>query len=131
MASVGAASAPGLGAVATAVAADAALVLAASQRVVAHMALYYGYDPFDPAEAAFTFSVVNLGSAMTAGGKAAAYRELSQLTQMLARRAAWEQLNRHVLPQVAQRFAVQFGVVSPSASWGRSCLSSVSGPARC
>ena len=39
----------------------------------------------------------------------AAYRELSTLTQMLARRATWRQLNEHVLPRIAQQFAVRFG----------------------
>ena len=53
--------------------------------------------------------VLNLGSAVTAGGKVAAYRELSTLTQMLARRATWKQLNEHVLPRIAQQFALRFG----------------------
>lgn len=109
VAGLGAGGAPGLGTVAGAMAVDAAVVLAAAQRVVSHTGLYYGYDPNDPAEAAFALSVVNLGSAVTAGGKMAAYRELSALTQMLARRATWKQLNEHVLPRIAQQFAVRFG----------------------
>ena len=109
VAGLGAGGAPGIGTVAGAMAVDAAVVLAAAQRVVSHTGLYYGYDPNDPAEAAFALSVVNLGSAVTAGGKMAAYRELSTLTQMLARRATWRQLNEHVLPRIAQQFAVRFG----------------------
>lgn len=110
VASAGAASAPGAGAVGTAMAGDAAFVLAAAQRVVSHTVLYYGYDPFDPAERVFAMSVVNLGSALTAGGKVAGYSELSRVTQLLARRATWKQLNEHALPMIAQRFAVRFGM---------------------
>lgn len=105
----GAGSAPGVGTVAAAMATDAAVVLGASSRAVAHIGMYYGFDPLSPAEAVYGLSIVNLGSAVTATGKVAAYAELSQLTQLLARRASWAQLNEHLLPRLAQQFAVRFG----------------------
>jgi hypothetical protein len=110
VASAGAASAPGAGAVGTAMAADAAFVLAAAQRVVSHTAMYYGFDPLEPAERVFAMSVVNLGSAVTTAGKVAGYSELSKVTQLLARRATWKQLNEHALPRIAQAFGVRFGL---------------------
>lgn len=106
---VGAGAAPGMGTIATAMAGDAIFVLGSASRAVSHMAMCYGYDPSDPAEAVYVLSVINLGSAMTAGGKYAAYQELSKLTQLLARRASWKQLNEHILPRLAQAFAVRFG----------------------
>lgn len=106
---MGAGAAPGMGTVATAMVGDAAFVLAAASRAVGHTAMYYGYDPHDPGEAIYALSVINLGSAMTASGKVAAYQELSKLTQLLARRATWKQLNEHVLPRLAQAFAIRFG----------------------
>ena len=106
---VGAGGAPGLGLVTGAIATDTAFSLTLMNRAVAHTALYYGYDPSEPPEAVFAMSVLGLGSATTSGAKLAAYRELSQLTQLLARRATWKQLNAHVLPQIATRFANQFG----------------------
>ncbi|MBB2924085.1 EcsC family protein [Cellulomonas cellasea] len=107
---VGVGGAPGLGVVAGAIATDTAFTLTLMNRAVAHTALYYGYDPSEPAEAVFAMSILSLGSATTGGAKLVAYQELSQLTQLLARRATWDQLNAHVLPQVATRFAHQFGL---------------------
>ena len=44
---------------------DAAALLAACSRVVAHDALYYGYDPRDPVEEVFMMQVIGLGLANT------------------------------------------------------------------
>ena len=52
-------------------------------------------------------SVLNLGTASTAGAKYVAYRELSQLAQGLARKATWAKLEEHLLTKVAQKFAMQ------------------------
>lgn len=106
---VGVGGAPGLGVVTVAIAADTAFTLSLMNRAVAHTALYYGYDPSEPGEAVFAMSILSLGSATTSGAKLAAYQELSQLTQLLARRAPWRQLNAHVLPHIATKFANQFG----------------------
>ncbi|GAA2122700.1 EcsC family protein [Nocardioides bigeumensis] len=108
-AGAGAAAAPGLAVVTGAVAGDAVAVLMAGSRVVAHTALYYGYDPEDPREEVFAMSVINLGAATTQGAKMSAYGELSRLTQLLARSAPWEKLNQSMLTRVAQRFAAKFG----------------------
>lgn len=108
-AGAGAGAAPGIGIVASAVVGDAAAVLAAASLVVGHTALYYGYDPEDPKEEVFMMSVIGLGTSTTQGAKMAAYGELSRLTQMLARSATWEHLNKTVLAKVSQKFAAQFG----------------------
>lgn len=108
-AGAGVAAAPGLGAIAAAVATDVAAVLVAGSRVVAHTALYYGYDPEDPKEEVFMMAVMGLGAATTQGAKMAAYGELSQLTQLLVRNAPWEQMNGFVLTKIANKFAEQFG----------------------
>ena len=106
----GAGGAPGLGTVTTAMAADATFTLIACSRVVAHTAMYYGYDPLDRGEELFMMGVLNLGTAGTAGAKMVAYSELSKLAQGLARRAAWAKLNEQVLPRVAQAFATRIGL---------------------
>ncbi len=53
-----------------------------------------------------------LGLSMAAGtqAKAAAYADLSQLTQLLFRNATWEKLNEKVLTKIAQQFATKFSV---------------------
>ena len=110
VAGAGAGAAPGAGTVIGAMAADTAFVLAAASRGVAHVAAYHGYDPEDPSERIYMMSIINLGSAVTAGAKVSAYQELSTLTQLLARRAVWERLNQQLLTQIAQKFAAKFGV---------------------
>lgn len=107
---MGATAAPGIGAVATAVGGDAAAVLVIGSRVVAHTALLHGYDPRDPREEVFMMSVLGLGAATTQGTKLAAYGELSQLTQALARKAPWEKLDQFVLAAIAKKFAERFGL---------------------
>lgn len=106
----GAGSAPGVGAIAGAFAADTALVLAAASRAVGEISLLYGYDPTDPTEKPFVLSVVNLGTAATATTRAAALADLSRVTQLLLRGATWKQLNRNAVPGLTRAFATRFGV---------------------
>jgi hypothetical protein len=108
-AGAGAGVAPGLALVSGAVAGDAVAVLMAGSRVVAHTALYYGYNPEDPKEEVFMMSVISLGTASTQGAKMTSYGELSRLTQLLARSAPWEKLNTSVLTKISQKFAARFG----------------------
>lgn len=108
VAGVGAGAAPGLGTVAAAMAADTAIMLALTARTAAATALYYGYDPSDPEEELFVMSVIALGMSTGTSAKTAAYAELSQLTQLLARNAPWAKLNEKVLTKIAQQFAAKF-----------------------
>lgn len=110
IAGAGAGAAPGLGAITASVAVDTAAVLALCTRVVGHTAMYYGYDPREPAEAVFALGVVNLGTAVSGAGKFAAYSELSRITQLLTRNASWVAINKSVLPRVMNKFAAAFGV---------------------
>lgn len=109
IAGAGVAAAPGLGTIATAMGVDAAALLTACSRVVAHDALYYGYDPLDPAEEVFMMQVIGLGMATTASAKLAAYQQLALLTRSLAINAVWKELNKQTLVKITQRFAAQFG----------------------
>ncbi len=110
IAGAGAGAAPGLGAITASVAVDAAAVLALCTRVVGHTAMYYGYDPREPAEAVFALGVINLGTAVSGAGKYAAYTELSRITQLLTRNTTWAALNKSALPRVMNKFAAAFGV---------------------
>ncbi|MDD0858037.1 EcsC family protein [Arthrobacter alpinus] len=65
----GAAAAPSITAIAGALVADGAVVFGLASRSVGHVALLYGYDPEDPAEKMFVMSVVNAGTAVSAGAK--------------------------------------------------------------
>ena len=115
----GAGAAPGSGAVAGAMVADAAAVLGIASRAVGHVALTYGYDPEDPAEKLFVLTVINAGTAMSASAKTAAMAELSTLTQALFRGAAWKVLDKSIVAQVYKQFASRFAVRVTKQSLGK------------
>lgn len=106
----GAAAAPSGAVIAGAFVGDAALVLALGSRCVGEVSLHYGYDPEEPAEKLFIMSVVNAGTAVSAGAKSAALADISRLTQALVRKKTWEILDRSIVSQVSKQFAKAFGV---------------------
>jgi len=108
IAGAGAGAAPGIGTIVGVMAADAAAVLVAANRAVAHTAAYYGYDLNHPEERLFALAVLSMGTAAETG-KAAAYIELNKLVQMLARRATWDQLRRNVVTGVIEKVFTRLG----------------------
>lgn len=106
---IGAGAAPGIGVLVGVTAADAVAVLAASSRVSAEIAAYYGYDVELPHERVRAAGVVGVGLASQAG-KAAAYQELNKLVQALARRKTHEELNKLVMTKVIRAVFGRFGV---------------------
>lgn len=105
----GAAAAPSGTAIAAAFAGDAAFVLGLSSRSVGHIALQYGYDPEEPEEKLFVFSVINAGTAASQAAKAAAFSDISRLTQALVRKKTWEVLDKSVVSRVVKQSAALFG----------------------
>lgn len=105
----GVAAAPGVGVVVSAMAADAAANIVATNRAVAHIAAYYGYDVDDPAERIYALGVMNLGLAGDAG-KLVAYRELNNIVQQLARQQAWKQLNKNGVARIVGAVYKVFGM---------------------
>lgn len=108
VAGAGAGAAPGIGTIVGVMAADAAAVLVAANRAVAHTAAYYGYDMAHPQERLFALAVLSMGTA-AGTGKAAAYIEVNKLVQMLARRATWEQLRGNVVTKVIEKVFARLG----------------------
>jgi hypothetical protein len=108
VAGAGAGAAPGISTVVGVMAADAAAVLVAANRAVAHTAAYYGYDLDRPDERLFALAVLSMGTAAETG-KVAAYAEINKLVQMLARRATWEQLRQNVVTGVIEKVFARLG----------------------
>jgi hypothetical protein len=107
--SAGAAAAPSGATIAGALAADAAAVLGLASRSVGHVALLYGYDPEEPGEKMFVMSVINAGTAMSAGAKTAALADISRLTQALYRGKSWAVLlDTSIVARVSKRVAEKF-----------------------
>ncbi len=89
---------------AAAVAADVSVNLAAASRVVAKIALTYGYDVSLPDERIYALGVLNYGTTLTAGGKAASLAQLSRLTQTMMRRPTISQLDQFALVKATRAF---------------------------
>lgn len=115
---VGAGGAPGVGTVVGVMAADAAAVLVAANRAVAHTAAYYGYDLNKPDERLFALAVLSMGTAAETG-KAAAYIELNKLVQMLARRATWNQLRQSTVTRVIEKVFTRLGIIITQRKLGQ------------
>lgn len=98
-----------LAAVAAAVAADVTANLAAASRLVAEVAISYGYDPTLPEEQLYALGVLNYGTTMTAGGKAASLAELSRLVQTMMRHPTHAMLDKFIAVKVTRKFLEQFG----------------------
>lgn len=99
VASAGIAAAPSMATVVGAMAVDAAAVLFASHRVVAHVAAYYGYDVEAPSERLIALGVLGVGTA-NRRAKTAAYVELNRLVQGIACRQPWQELSGNGLTVV-------------------------------
>jgi hypothetical protein len=115
----GAGAAPGAGLVIATMAVDAATVLVASMRAIAHTAAYYGYDTGLPEEQMFAAGVLGFGLAEQAG-KAAAYIELNKVVQGLVRRELWEPLNKLAASKVMRVVYLRLGMRLTQRKLGQS-----------
>ena len=115
----GAKNAPSLAVVGGAIVADTVSLLGLAARTVAATAQYYGYDPRVAEEQIFMMSALGLGMATGTSAKAAAYSELSQLTQLLFRNATWEKLNGKILTNITQKVAEKLGITLTKKKLGQ------------
>jgi len=95
--------------VAGAMAADAAVLLAASMRAIAHIGAFFGHDLRLPEEQVFALSVVNWSGASAGGSKVLAFQQLSRITQQLVRNAAWRTLEEHVIVEAIRKSMMKLG----------------------
>lgn len=110
VAGAGAGAAPGAGTVVAAMAVDAAAVLVAGHRAVAHIGAYYGYDVDEPEERLFALGVLGVGTAVDTTAKYAAYAELHRLVHALASRQGWQHLSANAITQVVARVYAKLGL---------------------
>ncbi len=64
-------------------------------------------------------TVVNAGTAASAGAKTAAMADISRLTQALVRGKSWATLEKSIVAQVSKQFAKAFGVRFTKQSLGK------------
>ncbi len=89
---------------------DMAVLLVGASRLAAETGAAYGYDPGEPKEKIFVAGVLGLATAGTESAKWVAYQELSQLTQMLARKATWERLNANQIASILAKVYKALGL---------------------
>jgi hypothetical protein len=90
--------------------ADLAAVTTTSCRCIAHFGAYYGYDAGLLHERHFAMTVLGGAGALTETGKAAAIAEVGRVANQVAKKKAWEELNKSTLVKTLQQIAKQFGV---------------------
>ncbi len=78
-------------------------------RVIGRVAAEYGYDVRLPEEEVFALGVLSLGTASTAGEKAAALASLRRLTAQMMRQATWAELNQHSMVRLIQQVYAALG----------------------
>lgn len=105
---------PGAGTMAASLAGDVVFIIGASTRLVSHIAAYYGYDTSIPSEYMFAAAVLggSLGAAAVGDeyGRQASLLAFNKLMQDLARKKTWDQLNKHAVTKVVERFYTTIGV---------------------
>ena len=103
----GASTGPGLATIVGTIAADVVGTLAASARVVAHTAAYYGYPVCGPEEELFALGVLNFSTAGTQAAKTKAFRDLAVLARLTAKGAPWVALDKFAITQIIRRLYKQ------------------------
>jgi len=110
----GVAALPGAGAMAVSLAGDVVFTIGASTRLVSHIAAYYGYDALIPSEQMIAAAVLgeSLGPAAVGDecGRQASLLAFNKLMQDLARKKTWDQLNKHAVTKIVERFYTMIGV---------------------
>lgn len=109
----------GVGAVAGAVAVDAAALVTLASAVAAHTGMYYGYDPARPEEKVFALAVINWANAGTLATKSAAWKDLRKVAWLLRRNESWVKLNETVTATIAGKFADKFSANLYKRSLGK------------
>lgn len=106
----GVAAAPGGLAVGGAIAADVVATIALAARVVAHYAGCCGYDAREEDERAVLLAVIGVGLVREGAAKQAAMLHVRKVAMMVARRAAWKELNEEVVVKLIQSLFARLSV---------------------
>jgi hypothetical protein len=109
VAGAGAGAVPGVAVTVGLLTADITVLLLGSTRVVAHHAVYHGYDPKEPGERAFMLGVMSASLMRGQAAKTAAFADLHKLVGLLARNATWETLGRDPFVRLSRRMFGKLG----------------------
>ena len=102
-AGAGAAGAPGL-------IVDIPALITLNLRAIGEYAAYYGFDTSKQHERLFAFNVLGLASSPTDSSKQLAMAQLVKISQDVARKAAWKELEKNTFVKIIQEIAKALGI---------------------
>jgi len=90
--------------------ADIVALVALNLRAVAEYATYCGFDVASQQEGLFAMHVLGLASSPTDASKAVAMAQLVKITQDVAHKQTWKELQQHAFVEVLQKLAKALGI---------------------
>lgn len=92
------------------IAPDLIALIAMNLRAIAEYATYYGFDIQRQEERLFAMNVLGLASSPTDASKGLAMAQLVRISQDVAKKRAWKELEKHAFVQVIQQISKALGV---------------------
>lgn len=89
---------------------DIPALIALNLRAIGEYAAYYGFDTTRQEERLFAFNVLGLASSPTDASKTLAMAQLVRISQDVAKKATWEQLEKNAFVKVIQEIAKALGI---------------------
>ena len=101
----------GAGAVGIAgLAVDIPTLITLNLRAIGEYAAYYGFDTSRQEERLFAFNVLGLASSPSDSSKALAMAQLIKISQDVAKKATWQELEKSVFVKIIQEIAKSLGI---------------------
>lgn len=92
------------------IAADIVALITLNLRAIGEYAAYCGFDTSLQQERVYALNVLNLAASPTDTAKVAAMAHLVKVAEQVARKTAWEKLEKHVFVQIVQQLSQALGM---------------------
>ncbi len=89
---------------------DIPALITLNLRAIGEYAAYYGFDTSRQEERLFAFNVLGLASSPTDGSKALAMAQLIKISQDVAKKATWQELEKNAFVKIIQEIAKALGI---------------------
>lgn len=89
---------------------DIPALITLNLRAIGEYAAYYGFDTSRQEERLFAFNVLGLASSPTDGSKALAMAQLIKISQDVAKKATWQELEKSAFVKIIQEIAKALGI---------------------
>lgn len=89
---------------------DIPTLITLNLRAIGEYATYYGFDITRQEERLFAFNILGLSSASSTMAKNVAMAQLVKISQQVAKKVTWEQLEKQVFVQIIKQIANSLGI---------------------